>query len=152
MSRHQARIIGPKQNLYVACYPVSLRDEAASLMESLFEIPCKTVANFLNLTLTPSNQIIHPARYYGIFHDWDGKRTYTKEELKKRNGLTLYADLDSNSAEQLAMLDNELQQIKMALLQRFPTLDLSDVLPIKERVILHYGKDVADTYVNRFIT
>lgn len=142
---HQAKIIGPKQHLYVACYPVDQKQRAAALMESLFDIPCRTVANFLNLTLTPSNQIIHPGRYFGIFHDWDGKRSYSKEELAQRRGLTLYADMDAFSAEQMAMLDNELQQIKWALLQRFPALDLSDVLPLKERVIKHYGKDVADT-------
>ncbi|CAH0514760.1 unnamed protein product [Peronospora belbahrii] len=141
---HKCRIIGPKQCLYVACYPVERKDEAATLMQTLFDIPCKTVANFLNLTLTPSNQIIHPARYYAIFRDWDGKKTYTLEELEKRNGLTLYADFDEFSAEQLTMLDNELQQVKSALLHRFPALDLSDVLPMGDRVVKHYGKDVSD--------
>uniref|UniRef100_M4BL49 Opine dehydrogenase domain-containing protein n=1 Tax=Hyaloperonospora arabidopsidis (strain Emoy2) TaxID=559515 RepID=M4BL49_HYAAE len=141
---HKCRIIGPKQCLYVACYPVERKEEAATLLQTLFDIPCKTVANFLNLTLTSSNQIIHPARYYSIFRDWDGKRTYTLEELKNRKGLTLYADFDEFAAEQLAALDNELQQVKHALLQRFPALDLSDVLPIGDRVVKHYGKDVAD--------
>ncbi len=42
------------------------------------------------------------------------------------------------------MLDNELQQIKAALLQRFPALDLSDLLPMGERVVKQYGEDVAD--------
>jgi hypothetical protein len=73
----------------VACYPVEKKHSAATLMESLFDIPCATVANFLNLTLTPSNQIIHPARYFAIFRDWDGKKTYTMDELAKRRGLTL---------------------------------------------------------------
>lgn len=140
----KCRIIGSKQCLYVACYPVERKENAATLMQSLFDIPCEPVANFLNLTLTPSNQIIHPARYYAIFRDWDGKKTYTLEELKKRDGLTLYAGFDEFSAEQLTMLDNELQQIKYALLQRFPALDLSDVLPMGDRVVKHYGKDVLD--------
>mmetsp|Transcript_19229 Transcript_19229/g.38429 ORF Transcript_19229/g.38429 Transcript_19229/m.38429 type:complete len:180 (+) Transcript_19229:3-542(+) len=52
--------------------------------------------------------------------------------------------MDEFSAEQLAQLDNELQQIKYALLQRFPQLDLSYVMPMGERVILHYGDQVAD--------
>ncbi|KAJ0404502.1 hypothetical protein ATCC90586_007759 [Pythium insidiosum] len=141
---HKARIIGPKKSLYVACFPVEKKNDAARLMESLFDIPCATVANFLNLTLTPSNQIIHPARYYAIFRDWDGKKTYSKSELAKRRGLTLYADFDEFSAEQLSMLDNELQQIKHALMQRFPALDLSDVLPMGDRVVKQYGEDVAD--------
>lgn len=39
-------------------------------------------------------------------------------------------NFDEFSAETLAAIDNELQQIKMALLQRFPQLDLSSVFPI----------------------
>lgn len=78
----EARIIGPKKCLYVATFPVEQRDEIACVMTSMFDIPCQTLPNFLNLTLTPSNQILHPARYYGIFRDWDGKRTYTKAELE----------------------------------------------------------------------
>lgn len=56
-----------------------------------------------------------------------------------------YGDFDELSAEELAKLDNELQQIKLALIERFPTLDLSLVLPIGKRVVKQYGKDVADT-------
>lgn len=39
-------------------------------------------------------------------------------------------NFDEFSAETLAAIDNELQQIKLALLQRFPQLDLSSVYPI----------------------
>lgn len=35
------------------------------------------------------------------------------QELAKRRGLTLYSDMDEFSAELLAVLDNELQQIKV---------------------------------------
>nr|CCA22839.1 conserved hypothetical protein [Albugo laibachii Nc14] len=141
---HTARIIGPKKKLFVASFPAEKKIEASRLLESLFDIPCDHVSNFLTLTLTPSNQIIHPARYYAIFKDWDGMKTYTRAELENRSGMTLYADFDEYSAEQLAMLDNELQQIKLAILRKFPALDLSDVLPIGERVIKHYGVDVTD--------
>lgn len=134
----------PKQHLYIATYPTNAFDVVGAMMHRLFDIPCKNIPNFLNLTLSPSNQIIHPARYYGIFYDWDGKKSYTREELKKRDGLTLYEDMDELSAEWLAVLDNELQQIKYGLLQRYPELDLSHVLPIGERVVKQYGPDVKD--------
>ena len=49
------------------------------------------------------------------------------------------------SAEKLAKLDNELQTIRMALVLRFPQLNLSQLPPIKERIVAAYGKDVADT-------
>ncbi|CAM9993350.1 unnamed protein product, partial [Choristocarpus tenellus] len=144
-----AIIVGPKKCLYVASYPVEQRDVLSRKVEAMFDIPCRTVPNFLNLTLTPSNQILHPGkgktRYYAIFWDWDGKSTYTKTQLAERKGLTLYDNFDELSAETLSAIDNELQQIKLSLLQRFPQLDLSCVLPIGERVKLQYGEDVADT-------
>ncbi len=141
---HAARILGPKKQLWVATYPVETRETTARELESMFDIPCQTLPNFLNLTLTPSNQIIHPARYYGIFRDWDGQRTYSKAELEARDGFTLYKGMDEYSAEWLAVLDNELQQIKLALLQRFPQLDLSFIMPIGERIVKQYGEDVTD--------
>jgi hypothetical protein len=174
---YHVRIMGPKKMLWVATFPVEARDVIAKELAGLFDIPCETLPNFLNLTLTPSNQvekwarggvpddwrdgpstfhhhevftccgyarrrgglmtdplqdppylfhvssspltpgllcqIIHPARYFGIFRDWDGKRAYSKKELEARNGLTLYKGMDEFSAEMLAVLDNELQQIKV---------------------------------------
>ncbi|KAM3577292.1 hypothetical protein VYU27_000724 [Nannochloropsis oceanica] len=142
---HSARILGPKKQLWVATYPVEARETTAGELEGMFDIPCETLPNFLNLTLTPSNQIIHPARYHGVFRDWDGQRTYTRAELEARGGLTLYKGMDEYSAEWLAVLDNELQQIKLALLQQFPQLDLSFIVPIGERIIKQYGDDVTDT-------
>lgn len=56
----EALIVGPKKKLYVASYPVEQRDVMALRVEAMFDIPCGTIPNFLNLTLTPSNQILHP--------------------------------------------------------------------------------------------
>ena len=62
----RVRIIGPKEALYVAVEPKSKELECMHLMEELFDIPTITISNFLTLTLTPSNQIIHPGRIYGV--------------------------------------------------------------------------------------
>ena len=137
-------LIGPKANLWVAASPVERTDEAVTLCEMLFDIPTFALPNFLTLTLTPSNQIIHPARYYSIFQDWDGVRSYTVEELEAKEALTLYADMDEFGAEQMQALDTELQCIKHALLRRFPTLDLDAVLPLGARVVKQYGDDVTN--------
>lgn len=142
----ESRILGPKKHLKVVASPVEITDQCANLVESLFDIPCTKLPNFLNVTLTPSNQIIHPARYVAIFHDFKfGETTYSMDELEKRKGLTLYEDFDALSAEYLAHLDNELQTIKIALCLHYPQLDLSEVQPIKERIIKGYGDDIADT-------
>eukprot|EP00501_MAST-03F_sp_TOSAG23-6_P001708 GSMAST32.ASY1.ANO1.1781.1 assembled CDS len=137
-------IIGPKANLWVAAYPVERAADAAAVAFKLFDIPTYTLPNFLTLTLSPSNQIIHPPRYYSIFRDWDGKKDYDIEEIRAKGGMTLYADMDEFGAEQMQALDTELQTIKHALLSRFPTLDLSPVLPLGARVVKQYGKDVSD--------
>jgi opine dehydrogenase len=55
----------------------------------------------LSLTLTPSNQIIHPGRIYGFFKDWDGKTPYKNLPL-------FYEDMNEFSAKQLSLLDKEI--------------------------------------------
>lgn len=61
-----------------------------------------------SVTLTPSNQIIHPARYYSIFRDALERKAaanggddwgYTREELEASKSLELYKDFDPLSAE-----------------------------------------------------
>jgi len=91
---HESRILGPKQKLHVCTFPVERVSKMAGVLTNLFDIPCHTLPNFLTVTLTPSNQIIHPARYASIFQDYDGIKTYSKEELEDRKGLTLYEDFD----------------------------------------------------------
>ena len=45
--------------------------------------------------------------------------------------------MDELSAELLSKLDNELQQVKIGLVSRFPDLDLEAVLPIGEVGAVH---------------
>lgn len=113
-------IIGPKKHLYVASYPVENIHEVCNLMSLLYFIPSVPIPNFLNLTLCPSNQIIHPGRVYGFFHQWDGKTPFKAKDMP-----LLYEGLDEFSALQIELLDNEIQLTKTAILKRYPSLDLS---------------------------
>ena len=58
----EARILGPKDSLRGACSPPHLTPHVVGIIEDLFDIPTVGLPNFLCLTLTPSTQIIHPAR------------------------------------------------------------------------------------------
>jgi hypothetical protein len=140
----EARILGPKERLKAVSSPVEHTSEILAIIEQMYDIPTVALPNFLCLTLTPSNQIIHPARYFAIFKDYTPGRTYTKDEIKAREGMTLYEDFDPLSSEILSKLDNELQTIKICLVRRFPQLDLSAILPIKDRITTTYGEAVAD--------
>lgn len=61
------RIIGPKDQLLAAIEPANKAPEILALIERMWTIPAVAIPNFLTLTLTPSNQIIHPARIFGVF-------------------------------------------------------------------------------------
>ena len=63
-------------------------------------------------------------------------RTYRQDEIP----WGLYTEFDAEAAEYLTLLDSELQAIKKALMSKCPDLDLSTVLPIRERIIQQYGR------------
>ena len=81
--------IGPKKHLYACAYPIEKTDRVANTLSLMYYIPCKPIPNFLNLTLCPSNQIIHPGRVVGFFKKWDGKKGYDPKKMPK-----LYSGLD----------------------------------------------------------
>jgi opine dehydrogenase len=136
----ECKMIGPKKFLLVSAVPLAQNDACARLSEKLFDIPTKTLPNFLCLTLTPSNQIIHPPRYYGIFKDWDGKKVYQQSEIP-----LLYEGMDDLSADLMQGVSDELQSIKKALEKRYPTIDLSSVKDLGQRIVEQYGVEVKDT-------
>jgi len=98
------------------------------------------IPGFLNLTLCPSNQIIHPGRVYAHFKDWDGKQSFDPKSMP-----LLYEDLTEEGAHEIQVLDDEIQAIKSKLMQKFPQLNLPQVLPIKERICTMYEGSISDT-------
>lgn len=126
-------IIGPKKHLYLTSFPLDNIHYACNALTHCYFIPTIPIPGFLNLTLCPSNQIIHPGRVFAFFKNWDGKTTFEASKMPK-----LYEDLDDESAHEIEVLDAEIQAIKKALLARFPTLQLTQVLPIKERICAMY--------------
>ncbi|CAD8087854.1 unnamed protein product [Paramecium sonneborni] len=133
------RIIGPKTKLQCAISNLNRKEELFLLLENMFQIPVLQAPNFLTLTLTPSNQIIHPARVYAVFRNWDGKQVYQPNEVP-----TFYEDFDDFSAYMLQILDDEIQAIKREILKRYPHFNLDLIIPIKERIIQQYGDQVKD--------
>ena len=86
-------IIGPKKHLYVTSYPAERVHEVCTIMSLMYFIPTVPIPNFLNMTLCPSNQIIHPGRVYGFFKNWDGKTPFKAKDMP-----LLYEGLDDDSA------------------------------------------------------
>lgn len=109
-------MLGKKSKLFISSIPKN--DNAVILIEQLFNIPTVMVDNYLAVTLTPSNPILHTARLYSMFSD---KQEFEKEPL-------FYEEWDLNSASMLFKCDEELQ----LLCNKLNKLDLSEVISLKE--------------------
>lgn len=135
------RIIGPKKTLYAAAYPVEKVHYVCNALSQSFFMPCVPIPSFLNLTLCPSNQIIHPGRVTGFFEKFPEQCT---KVFKKKDVPLLYEDLDQRSADEIQALDDEIQAIKKAILKSYPNLNLDQVMPMRDRICTMYAGQVSD--------
>lgn len=97
--------------------------EISNLLSDLFQMPCNTLPNYLNVTFTPSNQILHTTRIYNLFNDYYEGKTYNKQSY-------FYKEWDDASSKTLLACDKELQKI-CENLQEF---DLTGV----KSLLIHY--------------
>lgn len=123
-----------KDGLFLGAIPSKCARKYAPILSELFGMPCMALPNYLNVTLTPSNPILHTSRLYSIFKD------YKKGGFYERNFL-FYQEWDDLASETLLKCDNELQQ----LLKRIPELDLSYVKSLKE----HYESKTAEEMTDK---
>ena len=98
-------------------------------MESIFDIRCTPLPDYLNLTLTPSNPILHTTRLRTLYKDYRPGVVYSTIPL-------FYQDWDDESSRLLIACDTEVQQLCKALKQ----FDLSGVKSLK----VHYESDTAE--------
>jgi len=134
-------IIGPKRYLYAASYPTENIHMVCNAMSHMYFIPCVPVPNFLTLTLTPGNQIIHPGRVVGYFDQFPEK---ANKVLALKDVPLLYEGLDDASANEIQYLDDEIQAMKAAINKAYPKLDLSQIMPLGKRILTMYKGQVSD--------
>ena len=102
------RSMGYRGELHVASLPSSHVNECCDLIGSLYDKPCVPIPNYLNLTMTPSNPILHTTRLRSIFKDYREGVVYDSLPL-------FYEQWDDDSSELLIKCDEEVQQICRAL-------------------------------------
>lgn len=115
-------MLGKKDELQVGVIPKEQTEKMTEMVRHLFDMPCVMLDNYLCVTLTPSNPILHTARLYTMFKD------FKKEESYPRNFL-FYEEWNDESSDMLLKCDAELQN----LCGKIP-MELSDVKSLK----LHY--------------
>lgn len=97
-------MLGRKKELKLAAVPENESAGLAKLAERLFDIPCTPLPNYMSVTLTPSNPILHTARLYTMFKDYREGMSYPRNFL-------FYEEWDDASSEMLIACDRELQKL-----------------------------------------
>lgn len=110
-----------KSALQLAKFVGSDIDSVCRDMAKLFSIPCAALNNYLCVTLTPSNPVLHTARLYSMLKDGDAIDKF------------FYAEWNDAASEILFKLDDEVQTICRALKET----DLRSVRSLK----VHYESD-----------
>ena len=141
---------GGKAMNYAACYP---KQYFSQLDEELFEqIGYKWFGkghteqseNFLSLTLSVDNQIIHTSRCYGLF------KVYGPVWQKKEDVPMFYKDYDDVSAKLLTGLDADYSKIREEIKRRYQLKNFKhmlDYLALERFSYQSQNTDVKESFV-----
>ncbi|WP_242369290.1 NAD/NADP octopine/nopaline dehydrogenase family protein [Adlercreutzia muris] len=130
---HSVAMLGRKPSLQIASIPSNEASDIASQVESFFDIPTEALPNYLNLTLVPSNPILHTSRIATMFHDWKQGDTYPRNYL-------FYEEWTDDASCLMLECDNELQQLCEIL-----PLDLSAVISLRK----HYESNTPEAMTQK---
>ena len=119
----RVRCEGLRNELFLASIPREKAVDFAEFISSIWGIPCNTLPNYLSVTLTPSNPILHTTRLRTLFADYCPGKVYERNPL-------FYGEWSDDSSELLIACDAELQE----MLHMMNGLDLRGVKSLK----LHY--------------
>lgn len=126
---HTVHASGYRDKMYLASIPRGYEKELAAFIEEAFNIDTIPLENYLNITLTPSNPILHTTRLRTVFKDYYDGLSYESVPL-------FYEDWNDETSELLLKCDAELQEMCNML----SDFDLSYVKSLKE----HYESNNAD--------
>ena len=98
---HTVRAIGYRNKLYLAALPHASTDLYCGFVSSLFGISCGALPNYLSVTLTPSNAILHTTRLYCLFKD------YRKGITEYESIPLFYEDWDLKKSDVATAWDNK---------------------------------------------
>lgn len=130
----RVRVEGLRDKLHVGAIPNGGAEPFAMFLSDIFGIPCEVLPNYLSVTLTPSNPILHTTRLKTLFE------TYTAGTVYPENP-RFYGEWSDKSSALLFACDEELQQICKLL----KGLDLTNVRSLK----LHYESETVEALTRK---
>ena len=141
---------GCKATNYAACYP---KQYFKQIDEELLEQICyrwfskgkvEQADNFLSLSLSVDNQIIHTSRCLGLY------KVYGRTWPHKEDVPWFYRDYDDVSANLLASLDDDYTKIRQAIIKMHPEKDyryMLDYLALERFSYQSQNTDVKESFV-----
>lgn len=141
-------IVGTKSSIEAMCINLDA-EYMKRVVEPMFvtqrlgrwEPTIEMMKDFCPIVFNPANQIIHPARYWGMFRKFTGtplKGDDTPPEW-------LYRGMDEVSGVMLELLDEELQSLKDAYFRATQADGCLAVIPLRDRLLAQYGSQISDT-------
>ncbi|KFX19705.1 NAD/NADP octopine/nopaline dehydrogenase family protein [Pectobacterium betavasculorum] len=134
---------GEKATLYVATHrreTATSQQALMALLQRLYSAPVVLLPDYLEITLTPGNPIMHSAVIYGLigpYGQWHA-RSFPQS-------LCWWNDCPELGAYYLERMDEENQRLCAALETRLG-VRLNSVLPLKQEIIDAYGDQIADAH------
>lgn len=135
------RINGTKQTLAGAIQgdlsKARLKDPLVTIQRLLGESPKLIVSgHLLGINLMSLNAYSHPPIMFGRWKDWDGQ-PLDHQPL-------FFQGVDEDTAELLGNISNEVVATSRRIMAEYPEVDLSQVIPMYEWDIAHYGNQIKD--------
>ena len=119
--------VAKKKKVRIAALPKTEVVSVAALMSELFEMECTPLENYLTVTFTPSNPLLHTARVFDLFGDY-------KEGMTWPRNILFYGEWTNFASEVMLECDAELQALCRRI-EAAQNINLQGVIPLKE----HYG-------------
>lgn len=124
---------GKRKEMFLGAIPYSKTEEVSKKVSELLEVKITPLPNYLSVTLTPSNPILHPSRLYSIFKDYKDGYTYKNIPL-------FYEDWTDEASNYLIECDKELHQILDKI-----NIDTSYIMPL----LKHYESTDEKSLTNK---
>ncbi|WKU05554.1 NAD/NADP octopine/nopaline dehydrogenase family protein [Micromonospora sp. HUAS LYJ1] len=136
------RMGGAKSVLHVATHdretPVA-RQRLRETVQRLFESPVELLRDYLEITLTPANPIMHSSAIYGLI----GPYGQWHDRLIPRL-VSWWTECSELGAYFMQRSDEENQRLCKAAEQQIG-VDLASVKPLKQEIVEAYGAQITDT-------
>ncbi len=100
---HSVNALEKRRDIRVASIPSKINEEVCFFISHTLDIKTIALPNWLSVTFTPSNPILHTSRLYGLFHDYE-------EDMRWDDHLSFYKNWDNLSSKMLIGCGDELKK------------------------------------------